>query len=465
MTRRRAFALVAALLVAALVALAVAWRPWDPVPDELRATARQATRLPGVVSAEVTDYEVTLRDPKDGDLARASVDVVLEDGLDAAAASAAAARADEVLAGAQVDGVRTLSRTTTVHSGAPRTVNGVEVYPVTAWVAEDGDASSVADAVVLHDAGATRVSGASADAADGPGLVRLAEVAADRGIAAALHSDDSTVQYDASGRVPDPAVARLAAEAAERPGAVSVSVSTQVPQDVVVTGGVVLGLQVHLAGPATSPEADALAGWLDDPARAVGDGHLAYSLTEPGYAERVDGWVAASPPPAPEEYTVPLPAGVDPWPADVDAPACTGDDLRLSLGTPDAAAGGRFLAVHAENVSGRPCALDGVPRLTFRNADGTPQDDVTTEPSAPGVVAGRVIVPAGERAIATVQWRAMSTANDPDVTTTVDVVAVPGATAVSLAPEYPDPGPAELDVLDGAEVRVGPWVQGAEGWS
>lgn len=459
MTRRRAFALVAALAVAALVALAVVWRPWDPVPDELRAAARQAAGLPGVVSAEVTGYEVTVRDPKDGDLARASVDVVLDDGLSPEAASAAAAGADGLLAVARVDGVGTLSRTTTVHAGDPRSVNGVEVYPLTAWVAEDGDASSVADAFALRRAGATTVSGVSAEAADGEGLLRLAQAGDEQEIAASLHTADGTVQYDTSGRVPDAAVARLAVEAAGRPGVASVSVGAHTPEDAVVTGGVVLGLQVHLAGPTTSPAADAVTRWLDDPARAVGDRPLAYSLTEPGYAERVEGWVAASPPPAPEEHTVPLPASADPWPADDAAPACTGDDLRLTLGTPDAAAGGRYLAVHAENVSGRPCALDGVPRLTFRDADGKPQDDVTTEPSAPGVVAGRVVVPAGERALATVQWRAMSTANDPDVTTTVDVVAVPDGDPVPLAPT------AELDVLDGAEVRVGPWAQGAEGWS
>ena len=455
----------ALVVAAALAVLVVVWRPWDPVPDELRAAARQAADVPGVDSAEVAGYEVSTRDAKDGDVARVDVDVVLHDGLSPAAASTAAARADEVVAAARVDGVRTLARTTTVHAGEPRTVNGVGVYPLTAWVAEDGDASSVADAFALRRAGATTVSGVGAEVADGEGLVRLAQAAAEQEIAASLRTADGTLQYDASGRVPDAAVARLAVEAAERPGVASVAVSAQLPEDVVVTGGVVLGLQVRLAGPTTSPTADAVTRWLDDPARVVGDGHLAYSLTEPGDAVRTDGWVAASPPPAPEEHTVPLPAGVDPWPTDDDAPACTGDDLRLTLGTPDAAAGGRYLGVHAENVSDRPCALDGVPDLVFRNADGEPQDDVTIEPSAPGVVAGRVVVPPGGRALATVQWRAMSTANDPDVTTAVDVVAVPGADPVPLAPELPGSGAAELDVLDGAEVRVGPWVQAADGWS
>lgn len=458
--------MAAVLLLAAATVTVVVWRPWDPVPDELRAAARQAADLPGVVSAEVADYEVTLRDAKDGDVARATVDVLLDGGLSPQAASAAATRADDAVAAARVDGVRDLSRTTTIHAGAPRTVHGVEVYPMTAWVAEDGDATAVADAFVLWRAGATTVSGASAEAPDGEALVRLAQTAAEQEIAASLRTTDGTLRYDTSGRVPDTTVARLAAEAAARPGVASVSVGAQAPEGVVVTDGVVLGLQVHLDGPTTSSAADALTRWLDDPSRTADDVPLAYTLWDPGYGTSVDGWVAGSEPPAPEEHTVPLPAGADPWSEDDDAPACMPSDLRLTLGTPDAAAGGRYLAVHAENVSGRPCALDGVPRLTFRNADGEPQDDVVVEQSAPGVVAGRVVVPAGERALATVQWRAMSTANDPDVTTSVDVVSVPGAEPASLTPAYPDAaGPAGLDVLDGADVRVSPWVQGAEGWS
>lgn len=448
----------ALVLAAALTTLVVLWRPWDPVPDEVRAAALEAAEVPGVLSAEVASYEVTLRDAKDGDAARASVDVVLDDALSPEAASAAAARADGALASVEVPGVRTLSRTTTVHAGAPRTVRGVEVYPVTAWVGEDGDAASVAEAVVLRRAGATTVSGAAADAPDGAGLVRLATVAAERRIAAALGTVDGSVRYDASGRVPDAAVARLAVDAAALPGVATVVAHAGVPDGSVSADEGALTLQVGLAGPTSSPAAEDVARWLDDPARAVGDAPLAYTLTEPGYAERIEGWVASAAPPAPEPRTVPLPAGVDPWPADDAAPACTGGDLRVSLGTPDAAAGGRFLAVHAENVSRRACALDGVPGLVFRNAAGEPQQ-VTLAPAAPGVVPGRVVVPAGERALATVQWRAMSTTNDPDVTTAVDVVPAPDADPVALVPS------AELDVLDGGAVRVGPWVQAAEGWS
>ncbi|MCK9795260.1 DUF4232 domain-containing protein [Isoptericola sp. 4D.3] len=472
MTRRRAFALVAVLVAAvAAAAVLVQSRPWDPVPDGLRAAARQAADVPGVVSVDVTGYEVTLRDAKDGDVARAVAEVVLDARLTPEAAREAASRAGAQLAAVEVAGVRELSHFTTVHAGSPRTVHGVEVYPLTASVAEDGDASAVEDGFVLWQAGATRVSGASGDAPDGDALVRLAETAAEREIAASLRTADGTLQYDTSGRVPDPVVARLAAEASSRPGVTSVSVGAQVPEGTAVAGGVVLGLDVRLTGPATTPEAEALIRWLDDPRRTADDAPLAYILWEPGYATSVAGWVARSAPPEPEEHTVPLPAGVEPWPDEEPggALACAVEDLELSLSTPDAAAGSRYLAVLARNSSDRPCALEGVPGLVFRGADGEPQHDVTVGPSAPGVVPGRVVVPPGERAMATVQWPAMSTTNDPDVTTVVDVVAVPGGDPVPLTPAFPDdaPGdtPAGLDVLDGAEVRVGPWVQRAEGWS
>jgi hypothetical protein len=222
-----------------------------------------------------------------------------------------------------------------------------------------------------------------------------------------------------------------------------------------------------VAGPAHTPQAGDGGGWREDPARAAGlDGPVAYTVTEPGYATLLDGWVGGAAPPEPEPRTVPLPDGVTPWPEAPAAPACSGDDLELTLGTPDAAAGGRYLGVLARNVSGGPCALEGVPGLAFRNAEGEPQRNVTVAPQ-PGIVPGRVVVPAGGQAMATLQWRAMSTALDPDVTTRVEVTPVPGADPVRLVPREPGDsgGATTLDVLDGAEVRVGPWAQAVEGWS
>jgi hypothetical protein len=55
----------------------------------------------------------------------------------------------------------------------------------------------------------------------------------------------------------------------------------------------------------------------------------------------------------------------------------------------------------------------------------------------------------------------MSTASDPDTTTTIEVTAIPGADPVPLdVTTYGTPA-SGLDILDGAEVRVGPWTQSA----
>lgn len=74
-------------------------------------------------------------------------------------------------------------------------------------------------------------------------------------------------------------------------------------------------------------------------------------------------------------------------------------------------------------------------------------------------------MPPGEQMLAPLQWRAMSTANDPAVTTSIQVIAVPGAEPVLLDVTGHESSPTGLDILDGAEVHLGPWVQVLEGWS
>jgi len=69
-------------------------------------------------------------------------------------------------------------------------------------------------------------------------------------------------------------------------------------------------------------------------------------------------------------------------------------------------------------------------------------------------------VPSGETVVALLLWRAMSTANDPDTTTDIEVVAVPGAEPVLLDGTMDGTPATGLDILDGAEVRLGPWSQG-----
>jgi hypothetical protein len=73
---------VAALIAAVAVAVTLlVWRPWDPVPDELRAAERDVSRLPGVVGV-TTDYTVTGEDPLATVTAHSTVTVRLDDALD-----------------------------------------------------------------------------------------------------------------------------------------------------------------------------------------------------------------------------------------------------------------------------------------------------------------------------------------------------------------------------------------------
>ncbi|MEN5074411.1 DUF4232 domain-containing protein [Isoptericola cucumis] len=473
MTRRRTFVLVATLVLVA--GTVVVWRPWDPVPDELRAAERELAAVPGVVDA-VADYTVTGHEHLWTLEARSTVTVRLDDDLEPGAAGQAAGQAAAIVDDVEIPGTD-LETSVRFEAGEPTTFDDFPVPPVsvagldtdpapgagepTAAVPADEAADQVVGAFTFWRAGAARVSTGSAWSDDSAGMIDLARVAVREDRQLSVSTVDGTVSYDGYGNVPDVAAVRLSADTAARDGVATV----------VYTDSTAPRLSVSLTVPAASPRARDLVGWLEAPERAAAlNGPVAYTLSEPGYATLLDGWVGSVAPPEPEERTEPLPDDVEPWPEDEDAPACTGEDLRVTLGPPDAATGARYLAARAENSSRRPCALDGVPEVVFRNADGEPQQDVRVVAASPGVVPGRVVVPPGETALATLQWRAMSTANDTDVTTALDVTPVPGADPVRVIPRYVDDvgspaGPAELDVLDGAEVRVGPWAQAADGWS
>jgi hypothetical protein len=150
------------------------------------------------------------------------------------------------------------------------------------------------------------------------------------------------------------------------------------------------------------------------------------------------------------------------WPADPGAPPCTGADLEVRVHGGDAALGRRFLLLAARNTGPVPCAVEGTPAVEFWRASGTPALDVETG-TPPGTAApGRIVVPAGGAVYAELQWGAMSTALDPDVTVALGVRAVRGADAVRL--EVPAEAGGPLDVLAGAAVAVGPWQQTPAGW-
>lgn len=444
MTRRLAV-LTAALATAALVGL-LWWSPWDPaLPPDVRRTVDAAADVPGVVDVEVRTA------PDDGTGTTAAT-VHLDPALTPEAAQVAADRATSALAPSD-DGTPSSVHVTVV-AGTPDDAGG---HPVELFSPDDG---TVALAYRLLAAGATAVDDVTVvvpDAADLPvaaGLVAEAELFR---APAVLRTADGAATYDA-GLVPRESTARLVADVAARPDVTSTvfTWNQASPSVLAVTA-------------ASSEAATDLTDWLagQDEAAVVTAAEVEVTVPD---GPPVHGWIAGTEPDPVVPHTVPLPDAVEAWPADHDAPGCTGSDLTLSLSAPDAAAGQRYLSILARNTSGRACAVEGVPQVEFLDGDGDPQDDVRILAAADGVVPGRVVVPDGAAVMSTLRWGAMSTANDPDVTVALQVAAVPGAAADRLVPELPadagaPAGQTTLDVLDGAEVRVSPWVQAADGWT
>ncbi len=284
MTRWRiVLASLAAALAAAALTVLFVWRPWDPVPDELRTAADRVRDVPGVVGV-VVDYEVVRHDPKDGDAALARFAIRLDPALAPADAGASARVAAATLVTAEVPGVRTLERGVIVQAGAPRSVNGVDLYPVDVS-AGSGLADSVDDAFTLWRAGATSVRSGTVEAADGDTLARLADLAAGRGMGLSFATADGRIRYDTYGDPPEPAALRLVADAAARPGVDgAIYVASAEPH-----------VQVSMTTTADSPESQALAHWLEQHELATAVGHpVAYRITEPGFATILEGWVSGT---------------------------------------------------------------------------------------------------------------------------------------------------------------------------
>lgn len=443
---RRALTIAVAVLIMVGGAVLV-WRPWSRcgAPGELCSTLRLITSTPGVADADL-DYTLTRRDPKDGDSALASWTIRLDERLDPRRAGSVAGRATALAREAR-SGSATIRHQVTLVAGEP--VGDPAVHPVRVPAGDDLQAR-VEEAYTLRRAGALRVDAGEVTAADPDRLLALADVAVDHGYRPTLTVADGSLRYQSGDAAPRLRDVELAVDTRRLDGVQGVIMAAD------------RSLSVHLSRTADPARAAAIRGWLDD--RDPGGRATAYQLWASGYRLITRGWIGRHAPPPPRRHGQPLPPGVEPWPDDPAAAACTATDLSVTLGVPDAAAGTRYLALLARNVSGRPCALRGTPTLTFLDAAGRPQSDVTVTPPAPGVVAARVVVPAGKRVISTIQWAAMSTANDPDVTTAVGVVAVPGADRRPIMVHDVD-GPTSLDILDGATVRVGPWAQAVDGWS
>ena len=438
---------VVVVVLGAGVAVMV-WRPWTGcrAPGELCSALKRIKASDGVLDADL-DYTLTRRDAKDGDSARASWTVRLADDLSPQVAGSDARQVSDLAKQSGVIGV-TIDHVVELVAGEPSGTN-VIIYPLMINAGDD-PATAVTRAYTLRNAGASRVDGGGVQATDDRTLLKLANLAADQGYRISLALTDGSVRYETY-TVVVPADVRLALAA----GALDDVDSAVLSGD--------RSLNVHTTSADDSSRTAAVLQWLSKRKPPNGT-PTKYVLSSPGYTRLRQGWIGRQRPPAAKRHGPALPEGVTPWPQDTSAPDCTGGDLKITISRPDAAAGSRYLALLARNTSGRPCALDGVPKLIFRNPTGKPQQDVTFLPAGEGVVSRRVVVPAGSRAIATIKWQAMSTANDPDVTSSVQVSAVPGAKPVRLTPRD-EHGPTTLDILDGAEVAVGPWAQAVDGWS
>lgn len=463
----------------------VVWRPWDSLPDELREATREVARLPGVVAVDMEYRELPRPPATTFGPEPSAVDVAVR--LDATLTPDDAALTGESVHALFAPAAEAVARDHVsvilrVTAGEPEDVDGVAaIHPLEVRFNAASGAEDVADAFTIWQAGAQRVhlygigspvgdtvsdefepdvahgpAGIGIDAADAAELVPLAQLAAGLGRPVDLGVTDDSIRYNGYGSVPDVDAVRLAVATASRPGVESaVFDNSLAPQ-----------LTIRAAWPAESPETQELKQWLEAHNYAATlERPVTYTISEPGLTTLTEGWVSAFPPPEPEPHSLPLPSGIAAWPDDASASTCTGSDLELRYGGSDAATGSRYAVLLARNVATRPCAVEGVPVIVFRNASGAAQENVLLEQYSPGVIPARLVVPPGEQMLAPLQWRAMSTANDPDVTTAIEVIAVPGAEPVLLDVTEHESSPSGLDILDGAELSVGPWVQALAGWS
>ncbi|MFJ9393215.1 DUF4232 domain-containing protein [Nocardioides sp. NPDC101246] len=417
---------------------------WRSVPGVREVLAvDESRRIPGEDFGESDRVEHS-----------ASVEVALEEDLSGAEAAAAS---QEVLRVVRPEITRLAPDAPPARTSVTFTMGQIRVVVGEHGLDRgDGIGDALADAVALSEAGATSVSSTVADPQTGrpaqadveappDRLVALATVAHGRQRPVDLHGGKAWYR---SNEVPDPVAVRLVVAASEQPSVTSAQLAAPYEPLIVLV---------------EAAEGDRV---IDDVSRwltsyhgyPVGSGQpLAYAVegTRGGKAE---GWVGGKTPAA---TTMPPFGDGAPWPADPGAPSCRPSDLEVTFGGQDAALGSRQAWLRARNLGRHACAIEGVPTVEFLNAAGARQTDVTAKPYEPSMMPERIVVPPAQSVMAVIDWQAMSTANDPDVTTELLVTALPGATPITLGVAVID-GPSDLDILDGAEVRISPWAQAAD---
>ncbi|MFR0637414.1 DUF4232 domain-containing protein [Arthrobacter sp. LS16] len=446
MKRRLLIAVLAALAVtAAAVAL---WDPWDrcDAPEPVCTALGEIGELDNVLDTEV-DYDAGSSAANGSGPVLVLWTFRLPETLSPQQAAELAARAAEQAQAVVVGNVE-LQHAVSIVAGIPQEsqVPGMETYPLQLMLG-DRPRQETAQAFSFWQQGATQVGNGSVSAPNTEALLELAQLARRLDYEPTLELPDGSIRYTPNGEFKLEQV-QLAVEAAQQPN---------VANAIFGSGS----LSVYSSAADDSEQTADIKRWLD--AHEPLSEPTAYTLSSPDVGTIFDGWIGRELPDHLMAKPPVLPEGVTAWPGDANAPTCTQDDLKLSLSSPDAALGSRFLSLYAHNVSASACSLQGYAQITFLNADGDVQDDAVTRPET-HVSAERIVVPSGEYAISTLNWKAMSTSQDPDETTDLSVAALPNLEPVVLTPMHQE-RPTSLDILDGARVDLGPWVQAAEGWS
>lgn len=147
--------------------------------------------------------------------------------------------------------------------------------------------------------------------------------------------------------------------------------------------------------------------------------------------------------------------------------SCTAADLRLSLDSPDAAAGHHFGRLLATNISGRSCEVQGWPGMGIRGEWGTPftivvgqnQPDPNPIGVAPADPEVPVVIGAGGHAAATLEWTgSLGGAYDEHASLLV-VQFADGQHAATL----PLTAENHVDIGPETTVRIAPWGHAREG--
>ncbi|MDQ0755132.1 DUF4232 domain-containing protein [Arthrobacter sp. B3I4] len=173
-----------------------------------------------------------------------------------------------------------------------------------------------------------------------------------------------------------------------------------------------------------------------------------------GAATRAATAARARPAPPPSPTAPPVVYGsptVGPSQQAPDPGWCRSEQVKITLGTPDAATGHRGMPIRLVNSGTAPCVLNAYPDVAFNDTAGWAMDILTVRGGTfmttdPGP--RPITVTPGAVAQAALGWNAMAGAGDTRVGTVL-VAPFSGVARTSL--------PADLDVVSGGHVAVTAW--------